>query len=190
MRVLLPSERSEEHLAVIAAAVAGGVGEVPDVRDAPRNTAILVLRFVPRQDAGGNIQPVRKVDDLVRHPVTIGVLENLDGITAVANPRAPRIGPALLLGRIGILHGRRDPEPPALVVSEVDGLVDHGLRGEELDLEAGGNLESLLFLLRGERLGLADEGRISGCRNGPSEENQKCRSDRGPGCDAKAIHDR
>ena len=81
--VFLVAERAEEHLALVAFAVAIGVGEVPDVRDAPGDAAVLVLGLVPRQHAGGNVQAVGEVGDFVGLAIAVGVFENLDRIAAV-----------------------------------------------------------------------------------------------------------
>ena len=58
--------------------------------------------------------------------------------------RIARLGP--FLGGVGILDGIGDPEPAAVVEGEVEGLVDVRLGGDELDLEAGRDVQCLLFL--------------------------------------------
>jgi hypothetical protein len=83
--VFFVAERAEQDLAQVGFAVAVGVGEVPDVRDAPGDAAGLVLRLVPGQDAGGDVEAVGEVGDFVGAAIAVGVFEDLDGVATVFN---------------------------------------------------------------------------------------------------------
>ena len=89
MRVTLVAERAEQHFAVIRVAITGGVCEVPDVRDAPRDAAVLVFRFVPGEHAGRDVEPVGEVADLVGTAIAVGILENLDRVAAIPDAPCP-----------------------------------------------------------------------------------------------------
>jgi hypothetical protein len=122
--VFFVAEGAEEDFADIGFVVAVGVGEVPDVRDAPGDAAGFVLGLVPGEDAGGDVQFVGEVGDFVGAAVAIGVFEDLDGIAAVFDAIALRVGPAAFIGGVGVLDGGGDPEATAGVEGDVDGLVD------------------------------------------------------------------
>ena len=94
MRILFITERAEEHLAHVRFVITVRVGEVPDVRNAPRDATGLVIRLVPGQHAGGNVQPIGEVGDLVGLAITIGVFEDLDRIAAVFDTRPLLVRPA------------------------------------------------------------------------------------------------
>jgi hypothetical protein len=173
--VFFPAERTEENLAMIGLPVARGVSEVPDVGNAPRDATVLVFGLVPGKDAGGNIQSVREISDLVGFPVAIGILEDLDGVVAVADARTLRVDPAILLGSVGILDGGRDPDPATFVLREVDGFVDHGLRGKELDFKALCYLQLGVFLLWRKWRGLTDKNRIGARGDWERGENEQKR---------------
>ena len=53
--VLLIAERPEQHFAQVTGPVTIGVGEIPEIGDAPRDASIAVFRFVPGEDSGGNV---------------------------------------------------------------------------------------------------------------------------------------
>ncbi len=104
--VFFVAEGAEEDLAMVGNVIAIGVGEVPDVRDAPGDAAGFVLGFVPGDDAGGDVEFVGEVGDFVGLAIAIGVFEDFDGIAAVFDARALRIGPAAFVGGVGVFDGR------------------------------------------------------------------------------------
>jgi hypothetical protein len=162
--VFFITERAEDHFADIGFVVAIGVGEVPDVRDAPGDAARFVLGLVPGLHARGDVQSVGEVGDFVGFAITVGVFEDLDGIAAVFDASSLRIGPTGFVSRVGVLDGAADPEPTARIEGHVDRLIDHRLTGEELDLKARQHMQRGLFLLRRECGSLADETRVGlGC---------------------------
>ena len=80
---------------------------------------------VPEQNARRQTKAVSEDRDLVRAPVAVGVLENLDAVAALlARFRAERI-------LVKLDH----PQPPALVPRHRDGVHDLRLAGEEADFK-------------------------------------------------------
>jgi hypothetical protein len=155
--VFFIAKRAEEDLSVVGDVIAIGVGEVPDVRDAPSDAAGLVFGFVPGQHSCGNVQLVGEVGDFVGTAVAVGVFEDFDGIAAAFDVRALRITPAGFFGGVGILDGGGDPQAATGIEGHVDGLVDLGLAGEELDFKAGWHMKTGAFLFRRQRIGFAHE---------------------------------
>ena len=149
-------EGAVERGAFVGFPVAVGVFQQPDVGDAPddgfprfvrspafrRKRAFLIGgSFLPakagatcgaeRIHADGDVEPVGELRDLARAAVGSEVLEDHEAIAAGA---VGRRGP-------GILDARRRPEPAGGVEGEVHRLVDVRLGGDELDVEAGRELE-------------------------------------------------
>ena len=116
---------------LVGLAVAVGVGEAVDVGDASRPAPRR------RRRAGrtpiGMFRPSANVVTLPGPAVGAEVVEDLDACRAASAPR---------LAGYGILDGVGDPEPAPVVEGEVHRLVDVGLGGDELDLEAGREVES------------------------------------------------
>ena len=71
--VFFESKWTEKYFAMITYPIAGGISKIPDVGNAPGDAAALVIRFVPRQHAGGNVQSIGKIRDLVRFAIAVGV---------------------------------------------------------------------------------------------------------------------
>jgi len=122
--VLFITERAEENFAEVGFSVAGGVGEIPNVGNAPGNAAVGVFRFVPGENAGGNVEAIGEINHLVGAAIAIGILEDLDGILAVANTRAELIGPTIFCGSVRIFGSGRNPDAPPGIVGDVDRFVD------------------------------------------------------------------
>ncbi len=170
--VFFVAERAEQDLAEVGFAIAVGIGEVPDVGDAKGDASRMVLRFVPREDAGGDVEAVGEVGDFIGLAIAVGVFEDFDGVATVFNVGALRVGPAGFVGAVRVFDGGGDPQTTARVEGEVDRFVDHWLAGEELDLEAVGDLEFALFLSGGKGLGLADEAGVGEGRECEGEEEE------------------
>ena len=79
MRVPLVTKRPVQLYALVRAAVAVGIAQKPDVRNAPRDDAIPVWI-----DSGRDIQPIGEGGDFVVPAIAGGVLENLDRVASVA----------------------------------------------------------------------------------------------------------
>ena len=124
-----------------------------------------VLRLVgrQRQDADGDVQTVGEGGDLARPAVGAEVFEDLHAVAR------------FLAGRAGkrIFDGIRDPEPAAIVEGEVERLVDVRLGGDELDLEAGRQVEQFAFLLRRAMRRGGDVGVGLGLRAGNRDEEKE-----------------
>jgi hypothetical protein len=159
--VFFVAERPEEDLAMVSDVIAIGVGEIPDVRNAPSDAAGFVLGFVPGEDAGGDVEFVGEVGDFVGFAIAVRVFEDLDSIAAVFDAGALRIGPAAFVGGVGILDGGGDPQTSTGIEGHVDGLVDLRLAGEELDFEAWRDVELGLFFRRRQRLRFTHQPRVS-----------------------------
>ena len=132
VRVAAEVERPVEDLAAVGLAVAVGVVEEPDVGDAEGDDAVLV-----GIEADGDVQAVGEDGHLVGAAVAVGVLEDADRVAARA----------VVGGGVGILGRAGDPEPAPGVERHVHRLLDLGLGGEELDAEAGRQVERRAFLL-------------------------------------------
>ena len=106
----------------------------------------------------GMFRPSAKTRDLPRPAVGAEVLEDLDGVA-----RSRPLG-----GGEGILDRLGDPEPAPGVEGDVDRLVDVGLGGDELDLEAGRQVEALPLFLGRPRGGRRDVFNLGGPGPGPA----------------------
>ena len=91
-----------------------------------------------RQEADRDVQAVGEGLDLAGAGRSAEVREDLH--------RVARLRP--LRGGVGILDRIGDPEPPAVVEGEVERLLDLGLGGDELDLEARRDMDRLALLDR------------------------------------------
>ena len=87
------------------------------------------------------------------------------------------------LGGEGVFDGLRDAQPARGVEGDVDRLLDVGLGGDELDLEARRQVELFLLLLGRERRGIDDERKVFGRGEGGNEAEQ------GEGEEANVRHD-
>ena len=138
---VLDAEARQQDLASVGLAVAVGVAQEDDVVTVLDDGAILV-----RQDALGNGEAVGESARLTH----AGLERLVEDDHLVAG-----LGLIERLGRGGILIGvdrvfqrRAGPRPALLVEDQHDELAEvGGLLGEELDLEAFGELEQLLLLL-------------------------------------------
>ena len=106
VRVFFVAEGAEEDLAMVGDVIAVGVGEVPDVRNAPGDAAGFVLRFVPGEHASGNVEFVGEIGDFVSFAVAVRVFENFDRIAAAFDACALGVGPACFVGGVGVLDRR------------------------------------------------------------------------------------
>ena len=100
--VFFITQRAKDHFADIGFVVSIRISKIPDVRNAPGDAARLVLGSMPGQHAGGNIETIRKVGDLIRSAIAIGVFENFDGIATVFDSAAQRVRPSRLIGCVGV----------------------------------------------------------------------------------------
>lgn len=150
--VAFPAEGAEEDGAFVADAVAIGIVEEPDVRDAPCDAAGFV-----GDDAGGDVEAIGKDGAFVGAAVLVGVFEDDDGVLAIADAGALRVFPAIAWGGVWIFVAAGNPCAAFFVEGDVHGFVDLGFCGEELDVEAGGEFEVGALLFRGEWFGGADE---------------------------------
>ena len=137
-------ERPVEDLAAVGLAVAVGVVEELDVGDAEGDHAVLV-----GIEADRDAQAVGEDGHLVGAAVVVGVLEHSDRVA----------GRAVIGGRVGILGRAADPEAAPGVERHVHRLLDLGLGGEELDAEAGRQVERRAFLLGRQCIGRPDRRR-------------------------------
>ncbi len=131
MRIAM-AERAKEHLAFVGLAVAIGVVEPPDVRNAPGDTAILV-----GQNPDWDIEPIGEGGDLAGLAVGGEVVEDHDAVAA---------GLAVGHGE-RIFEGVGEPQPAAFVEGDIHRLVNVRLRGDQLQFEAGRQMDfgPLLF---------------------------------------------
>ena len=98
MRVAAGVERAVEDGPLVADAVAVGIFEMPDVRDAERDAAAL-----PRVDAHRDVEAVGERRHLLKAAVAVGVFEDFDRVL-----RRP-IG----RGGVGIFDRVRQPDAAA-----------------------------------------------------------------------------
>ena len=89
----------------------------------------------------GEVQVIGEDRELVRLAVAVGVLDDLD----------PVVAGLAVAHVVRVVDRLDDPQPPALVERERDRLDDVRLGGEELEREAGRDLDELHRLLRRER---------------------------------------
>ena len=142
VRVPLVPKRPVQFLALVGPAVAVGVAQKPDVRDAPGDHAILV-----RVKTGRDVEAVCEQADLVVRAIAAGVLEHLDRVaTGLAKRRGVRI-----------LQRACDPQPAALVKGEVHRLANVRAGRDQLHPETIRDSERLEAFPRGERIRLAHQ---------------------------------
>src|SRR5688572_19319946 len=77
VRVAFPTERAEQYGAFVRFVVAVRVFEIPNVRNAPGDRAVLV-----RVNTNWNVEAVGECRDFIRDAIHVGVLENFDGVAA------------------------------------------------------------------------------------------------------------
>ena len=139
--VALPADRPVENLALVGASVSVVIDQVVEVGDAEGDGSTPV-----GIDTDRNVESIREGAHAIGAAVTVGVLEDLDRVAS----RLSRLEGKRILGRT------RDPEAATLVEGEVHGFRDVRLGDDELDLEAGGQLEGFPLGLGGERIRAAD----------------------------------
>ena len=96
---------------------------------------------VPESERGRNIEAFGKDSDFVGFAVSIGVLENLDGVVAGA-----------VANVIWIINRLGDPEAAAFVPGEIDRIHDHGIGREEFESEVRRSPGVVHGVLRPERM--------------------------------------
>jgi hypothetical protein len=170
------AELCVKHFALVRFAGPLGVEHVRDRRDAVDKRPLAVgIRY----DADRDVELVGKRGYLARSPVGPEVFENLDGVAAF-----PRLGSERILNRLG------HPEPARGIEIDIDRLANLGIGRDQLQLEAGRQLDLLDLLLGPQRIGGSDvrAGRpfgfflLLGGRSGNQEngrQEQKC----------NAVHD-
>ncbi len=159
VRVLVAVLRVQ-HGALVRLAVAVRVAHPPDAGNAVDDGALRLGRQ-QRQHADGNVELVGEGRDLARLAVGGEVLQHLDGVLPLEL--------AVLL-REGVLDGLGDPQTAAVVEIHVDRFMDVRLGGDELDLEAGRQMEQLGLVGRRARLGVGD---VFLGGEGPGREQQE-----------------
>ena len=119
------AKAGEEHLAHVCLVVAVGVLEKEKLRRVRHNDAA-----ARKGERCGDVQAVGKDFHLVTFTVTVGVLENLDAIIALAAG----------LDFVRVIDALGDPQPPACVPLHVNGIHNLRFSGEELQLPADRHL--------------------------------------------------
>lgn len=128
---------------------------------------------VPQGQAGRQVQTGNEILALVGVTVAVNVFQNRNPVDSLRTTRG-RLGHAVVNrtqividlhhlepGRIGILQILNDPHPPAAIELHRDRLLDLGLAGEQLDLEARRNAEVLQSFFRRQTTGLGQRRRSS-----------------------------
>lgn len=159
--VFFIAQGAEENFAMVSFSVAGGVGEIPNVGNAPGKAAVFVFRFMPGEHPCRNVEPVGEVDHLVGAAIAISIFKDLDGIPATANTSSEWVAPAIFCGSVRIFDRGRHPYPPPGIVSDVDRFVDLWLGGEELDLEPLRDMECGEFFFGRTWLRTSNQGFIA-----------------------------
>ena len=143
VRVAGVVEGAVEHRPFVGFAVAVGVLQEPDVRDAPDDGLPVLVVGAERIDADGDVQAVSELGDFPRASIGTEILEDHQPVAPDAvGRRGPRI-----------LDAGRRPQPSRGVEGQVEGFVDVRLRGHELDLEPGRQLELRALVGRRQRRG-------------------------------------
>ncbi len=167
MRVLEGIARIKDG-ALVGLACSLAVDQPVDVRDAEDHC----LRAPPnrpggwqRQDSDGNVQPVGKGGDLPGPAIGAEIFKDLDGVAALAIGRSGE----------GILDGVGDPEPAAIVESDVEGLVNVRLGGDQLDLKPWRHVELPGLFSRVQRRSRDNVGIGLGGNEGQHGQQSCCR---------------
>ena len=106
------------------------------------------LRGRQRQHADGDVELVGEGRDLAGLAVGAEVFEDFDGVLMLEL--------AVGAGGEGILDGLGDPEAAAVVEVDVERLMNVRLGGDELNLEAGRQMERLGLVGGSARVGVGD----------------------------------
>ena len=142
VRVALEAKWTVKFLPLVGPAIAVGVAQKPDVRDAPGDYAIPV-----RINPGGDVQAIGEGGELVVGAIAVGVLEELDRVvTALAKRRGVRV-----------FERARDPQPAALVEGEIHRLANVRTGGDQLHPETVRDVEQLQAFNCVKRISLAHQ---------------------------------
>ena len=162
------AKRAEDDFAFFGEAVAVGVGETVLVGNAEADCLVCA----DRRDADRDVQVVGEGSDLGGGAVGIEAVNDAERIAALGACGF----------RVRILDGAGEPQASGGIEIEVHRLVDVGLGGDELDLEAGRQVKLFQLLLRREGR-VVDDGRVIRGRGDLNEkERENCDRDRDGAC--------